>query len=32
VLTRWAKALSMLQATISLAVVAILAARAVGML
>ena len=32
VLTRWAKVLSMLQATISLAVVAILGARAVGML
>jgi len=32
VLTPWAKVLSMLQASISLAVVAILAARAVGML
>jgi hypothetical protein len=32
VLTRWAKVLSMLQATISLAVVVILGARAVGML
>src|SRR5262249_59983925 len=32
VLSRWAKVLSMLQALISLAVVAILAARAVGML
>jgi hypothetical protein len=32
VLSRWAKILSMLQALISLSVVAILAARAVGML